>query len=277
VGAAAISTDNAGSIYIANGTTVIRRPLGGGDSVPVGAADFPVQQIVPAGAEVFLAVPRHGIEDLVSGAMSSIASAPEVVSIAIDDGYVYWAANTGTGVFRAPRDGGARETIAFQFSQFVATDDKHVYWDDGCNVYSADKDRLALHTTVVQNACSILGITLDDTFVYVASGAAPGVNGVGEIARVPKAGGATQTLTVPIAAAGAFTNSCGDLYWTNVEDGGALSLMTAPKSAFADAGAPRRLTTFQVATGSDTLYHNIATDDHAVYIADDNGVRAIQR
>lgn len=100
-------------------------------------------------------------------------------ALAVDDTYVYWTSAAGT-VLRAPKDGGAVETIASDQDEpeALAIDGKHVFWlnaGDGSVMRGKKDGKGALKAIFEAGSGSFLsGLVLDDKNAYFSRKLADG-------------------------------------------------------------------------------------------------------
>jgi hypothetical protein len=115
---------------------------------------------------------------------------PEVGSIAVDAGVLFWTTNAA--VVQQDLAGGTRTTLASGLTspRSVAADATHVYWAAGTWGGGETLQRIARGGTTIEPLPGVgaYAIALDATHVYVAS------NHDGTIWRVLKAGGTVEML-----------------------------------------------------------------------------------
>ena len=148
------------------------------------------------------------------------------VGLAIDDAYVYWAAEDDGTVARVPKSGGAIEVLAMTDVGVwpIAVDAQRVFFATyilGGSVATAPKEG-GPTTVLLDSVDEPISIALDDQTVFVAI---EGMSDDGQIVAVPKTGGAARVIASgePSPQAVAVDDSC--VYWARLDG----TILRAPK------------------------------------------------
>jgi hypothetical protein len=203
-----------------------------------------------------------------------LATAPEAWGLALDEGYVYFTANTQEGsVQRVPTSGGAAAMIAAGelFPYAVAASNGKVFWatlgDAPSHLIMADDTGDNSQEIATGESYGIFSLSADATNVYYSTN-------LNVVYTLPVAGGSAVKLS-----GGPFNSAIVDmvrrdenLYWTN--QGVGVFQQTQPETAelkradVAGMYAPTALVNrldyplFQVAVDADGVFFN---DETAVY------------
>jgi hypothetical protein len=149
----------------------------------------------------------------------------EAAGLAVDATYIYWSRLVSGEIVRMPKTGGAPEVIASgQVRPWaVAVDDARVYWaaegnavagvdtPTGGQIASAPKAGGAI-TIVAPNEQRPTTLVLDGGMIYFGDGPWGDTNGA--IKRVPKTGGAVQTLASGLDILWTVAVANGYVAWT---------------------------------------------------------------
>lgn len=143
------------------------------------------------------------------GEVKELVSGLGVHGLALDDQNIYWIHPENGTVSKAPKGGGAAESLATEQENLsaIAVDDTHVYWAGGTGIYRVEKAGGKVQA-VVDNISLPNGLHVDDQHVYWYSIMS------GKLARAPKKGGKPSSLVEEEVTLHAFFIDGDSLYWS---------------------------------------------------------------
>jgi hypothetical protein len=211
------------------------------------------------GTDVYWTGAETGLIQKVSklgGAPVTLATTSNPRGLALDDAYVYWAADGG--IARVPKAGGAPEMLgaATGFPWFIAVDDTSAYWTTytGGDLMRVPKDGSAAPTALVSGEAVAFGLALvGDRILYTDSDG---------VLSLPKAGGAATVLVTGSQSPWSIAVDATTAYWTEACGPDCGAVRSVPQGG----GAPAEL-----ATGLDAP-SGIVTDGGELYWADFGGI-----
>ena len=212
--------------------------------LPLGGADAPTSNAAPP-----TALPI------------TIAQTHRPWGLTVDDTSVYWTTADGE-VFRAPKHGGAPESLAANEDAptDIVVDGERVYWVDAHALRSMPKSGGAV-TSLLRDVALSSVLAADDTHLYCAA------TDVGAILQLPKVGGATTQLIggqqFGLGILGLAVDADA-VYFTNHWD---ASVVAVPLG-----GASSRI----IASAQPAPYA-VAVRDHAVYWSRNNRPGVVMR
>ena len=188
-------TDGTSVYWTDQGNNQLRKaPLGGGGTVTTLWSGQVGRVVAVDAAHVYwwdraaTDVMQAGLDG--SGATSIATGQPEVGSLAVHSGSLFWT--TSTTVMQLDLAGSTLTTLASGLGEprSVAADATHVYWAQGPWAGTNTLQRIPRGGGTIEllATAETFAIAIDDTHVYVAN------NHGGTIWRIPKSGGAVEVL-----------------------------------------------------------------------------------
>jgi hypothetical protein len=160
--------------------------------------------------------------DLTTRVQSTLVSACDIqpANVVADDNHVYYAEWASDTVMRLPVGGGVPSTVApatgLRFHRALVLDDTYVYFGDDVGIKQVPKDGGTVVTLAPGYDSTKLAV--DDSYVYWTEWTLVGDDA---IRRVPKVGGAVQTIVSGGTLADPWGIAVDDsyVYWTEQDSG----------------------------------------------------------